>query len=451
MSFSLGLPAEVQKVFDYVDRNSSRFVEDLRELIRQPSVSAQNRGVKECAQLLKEKMLEAGIATEIIPTEGGHPIVFGEVKSESSAKTILFYGHYDVQPPDPEEAWQSPPFGAEMKDGKIYGRGASDMKSGVMAVIKATESYLKASGGLPINVKFIFEGEEEIGSPHLEQFVKNNVELLRANARVGLEGPAFNVELGYKGWLGVELELKEDRPDFHSRESVILVSPVWRLVWALSTLKDRSEKVTIDGFYDDVKDPTPDDLALLEQLQFNTEDICSGRLLDGLGTKEKLLARRFLSSTCNINCIVSGYTGVGMKMVVPSEATAKIDFILVPDQDPEDIFEKLVRHLEVNGFSDIKATKCAGLWPCKSSLGEKIAQVAIRSTEMVFGRKPPILPIHPGGDPSHVFVKHLNLPFAYTGANTTSKANHATNEYVKPEDYVAGIKKYAAIMYNFCT
>jgi len=441
------IPSELSPVLDFVDANSSRFVEDLRELIRQPSISAQDKGVKECAELLQRKMVEAGIDARIMPT-ARHPVVFGEVKGKSAKKTLLFYGHYDVQPPEPLEEWKSPPFAAEVRDGKIYGRGASDMKCGVMALVKGMEAYLKVHGSVPINAKYIFEGEEEIGSPSLEQFVKDNKALLKADARVAYDGTS-DVSLGSKGMLQVQLTVKEDRPDFHSREAGILVSPIWRLVWALNTFKDQKEKVLIDGFYDDFKEPTPEDEALLEQLPLNPEELYSGRLLDGLDTKMKLFRRRLFSPTCNISGIISGYTGTGSKTVLPRLASARVDFRLVADQDPDDIFEKLKRHMVKQGFGDIEVTKTGQLWPSRTHPSAAVARTVMISSEMAHQHKVTVTPVHAGSGPSYIFTRNLNLPFAYTGAATTSSCNHSPNEFVRPQDYVAGIKKAAAICYNF--
>jgi len=401
----------------------------------------------ECAQLLERKMREAGIDARTIPT-GGYPVVFGEVKSKDSERTILVYGHYDVQPPEPLEEWESPPFAAKIQDGKIFGRGASDMKCGVMAVVKGVESCIKTKQGVPVNVKIIFEGEEEISSPHLEEFVKNNKELLKAEARIDYDGPT-DVCLGDKGMLYVQLTAKEDRGDIHSKEATVLVSPTWRLIWALNTLKNQSETVTIQGFYEDAKDPNEMDIALIKQLTLDPEELHSGRLLDGLETKEKILRRRLFSPTCNISGIMSGYTGSGAKTVLPRMASAKVDMRLVPDQDPEDIFTKLKRHLEKHGFNDIEVTKIGQLWPSKTPASEKIVKAVIKSAEMAHGRKPKVEPISPASGPTYVFARHLKLPTVSTGAQTTTKRNHAPNEYVEVNDYLAAIKKLAAILYNY--
>jgi acetylornithine deacetylase/succinyl-diaminopimelate desuccinylase-like protein len=441
------IPDDLRNTFSFVDVNSDRYVEDLQELIRQPSISAQNKGVKECAEILQSKMKEAGIEAKIMST-ARHPIVFGEVKGNGAKKTLLFYGHYDVQPPEPVDEWLSPPFAAEIRDGRVYGRGASDMKCGIMAVVEGIGAYLKTNSDLPVNVKIIFEGEEEISSPSLEPFLRQNRTLLSADALCGYDGTS-EVRLGCKGMLYVQLTFKEDRIDFHSREAGILVSPVWRLVWALSTLKDRAERILIDGFYDGVQNPTPEDDALLEAMPYDPNDLYSGRLLEGLDTKMKIFKRRLFSPTCNISGIVSGYTGAGSKTVLPRVATAKLDFRLVPDQDPNDLLEKLRRHFVKHGMEDIEIAELGKLWPARTHPSEDIAKTVIRSAEIAHGHKVAVTPIGAGSGPHYLFSTILNVPFAHTGAATSIKVNHAPNEFVKVEDYISGIKKAAAIVYNF--
>ena len=445
------LSTRLREIFRDIDQNSSRYVEDLRELIRHPSVAAQNYGIDECSQFLKQKMEEVGIAAKILPTKGGPPVVYGEVKSSENNRTILFYAHYDVQPPEPLDEWTSPPFAAELREGKIIGRGASDDKSGVMAPVKAVESYLRIAKSLPTNVKFLFEGEEEIGSPHLEEFVKDNKDLLKADGMVGYDGDE-EVGLGARGVLYVELSLEEKRADYHAREAPVLVNPAWRLVWALNSLKDQSERVTIDGFYDDVKNPTEEDIALIRNLRFEPHEYYSGRILENLRseTKEKVILRRLFSPTINIDGITSGYAGTGMKSVLPKAASAKVDFRLVPNQDPEEVFQKLKRHLANHDFEDIAVRKIAEYWPFKTSLADKMVQVIIKSSEAVYARRPPITPLEAGAGPDmRGFTNYLNLSYVGTGAATTEKCNHAPNEYVAPEDYIAGTKKAAAIIHYF--
>lgn len=445
----LSRPAEVQKVFDYVDEHSVEFIEDLRAVVRQPSISAQNKGIMECAQLLQKMMVQAGMSARIISTVG-HPIVFGELKSPGSKRTILFAGHYDVQPPEPIEEWRSEPFAADMRDGKMYGRGVSDMKVGIMSLVKAVESYLKVHGQVPVNLKFLFEGEEEIGSVNLEQIVKANKEMLAADGLVWYEGISNQVALGRKGMLYVELRVEEERPDFHSREAALLVSPIWRLVWALNTMKDPSGRITIGGFYDDVKAPTEQEQVLLKELSFDQEKLYGkARLLYDPATKEKLVRERLYSPTCNICGIVSGYTGAGAKTVIPKSASVKIDFRLPANQDPDDIFEKLKLHLSKEGFSDIKVNRLGSMWPFGASPDEDIARAVIVAAKMTYDQKVEVLPRMPSSNPCYVFQKHLKAPFVSTGASTSMSSHHAPNEYVDLKDYVNGIKKAAAIIHSY--
>jgi len=242
----------MKKVFDYIDSHISEFVEDLRALCIQPSISAQNMGIGGCVGVLKEMMGDAGIDVKVVPVKDGNPVVFGELKSREAEQTLGFYNHYDVQPPEPLELWDFPPFEAKIKDGKIFARGVDDNKGSLAARIEAVKALKAVYGDFPVNLKFFVEGEEEIGSPHLESFVKGNMDLLKADGYVW-EGDGVdeqnrpNVSLGVKGILYVEFRAKGPKRDVHSSLAPIVPNPAWRLVWLLSSLKGSDEKIKIPG------------------------------------------------------------------------------------------------------------------------------------------------------------------------------------------------------------
>ena len=268
----------LEKVYEYIDAHAESFVEDLVKLVRQPSVSAKGEGIEECATLVEKTLQEVGFSTKIIRRGKGHPVVYGEIKSEKPSKTILFYDHYDVQPPEPLEKWMCEPFSGKIINGKVYGRGASDNKGNFVSRLKAVQTLLKALGNVPVNIKFFVEGEEEIGSPNLEPVIKEYGELFSADAAIWEFGGTDrrgrpNLYLGLKGVLSVELKANGASRDVHSANAPLIPNAAWRLVWALNLLKDKEENILIEGFYDNVLPPSPEDVECLKNIPFLVLDI----------------------------------------------------------------------------------------------------------------------------------------------------------------------------------
>ncbi|MFQ6075073.1 MAG: M20/M25/M40 family metallo-hydrolase [Candidatus Bathyarchaeia archaeon] len=447
-----------EEVFSYIDDHAEEFVEDLKRLCRQPSVSAQDMGVGECANLLRDMMEESGVESRLLPVEGGYPVVFGELKLNGGGKTLGFYNHYDVQPPEPLELWHSPPFSAEEREGRIYARGVSDNKGNIVSRLKAVEAVRETMGEVPINLKFFVEGEEEIGSPHLLDFVNKNRGLLAADAYIwesGYKDPADRPEirLGVKGILYVELRVKGAKSDLHSGKwAKLVVSPAWRLTWALNTLKDEKERVLIPGFYDDVKEPTDEEMVVLRKVPFEEERI-KGELeipeLLGGKTGLEAIKTHIFEPSCNICGLDSGYKGPGVKTVLPKEAMAKVDMRLVEDQDPDDIFQKLKGHLRDRGFGDIELERMASYPAAKTPPEERIVQVAVRTAREVYGKEP-VLTWSTGSSPIYTVKKNLNVPVVSAGVDYFYNYNHAPNENLRVrEDFVQGIKHIAAIILAF--
>ncbi|MGD0175853.1 MAG: M20/M25/M40 family metallo-hydrolase [Candidatus Bathyarchaeia archaeon] len=363
-----------QNAVVYVASNRDKMLEDFRTLLRQPSVSAQGRGIRECANLLERFMRGSGMETELVEEPEGNPVLLGNVTTSKSKRTLLFYGHYDVQPTEPLEEWKSDPFGAEMKDGKIFARGASDSKNNVMALVKMVEAYKNTISELPVNLKFFFEGEEEIGSPHLPRFVEENKSKLKADADVCFDGGIDEtgrpeVVLGVKGMLYVELHATGPKVDLHSSLAPLAPNPAWRIIWALDSIKQSDERIKIDGWYDRVHKPSPAELELVKNIPFDEE-----RNKSEMGLSSFLLDRKGLDAvrmllyepTCNVCGFMSGYTAKGSKTVLPSKAIAKLDFRLVYDQNPADLHEKLKLHLVKHGFRDIEVVRSNSLEPSKT-------------------------------------------------------------------------------------
>jgi len=445
------------KIYRYIDGNAESFVDDLVRLVRQPSVSAKGEGIEACAALVEEMMQGIGISTKILRGERGYPVVYGEKKSEKSRKTILFYDHYDVQPPEPLEKWLCKPFSGEIVDGKVYGRGASDNKGNLVSRLKAVQALLEVVGDVPVNIKFFVEGEEEIGSPNLESLIKNHVDLFCADAAIWEFGgtDSFgrpNLYLGLKGVLSVELKASGASRDVHSANAPIIPSAAWRLTWALNLLKDVEEKVLIEGFYENVLSPGPKEIECVKNIPFEEEEIKKEmHLREFLKKRTGLEALKALlyQPTCTINGIVSGYTGEGSKTVLPHQASAKLDFRLVPNQDPAHVFQKLKEHLTKHGFSDLEITKHGSTEPTKTPIEDPFVKLVAGTAERVYGKQAIIYPTSAGSGPMHLFRNILGYPIVSIGCSHPEANTHAPNENLKIKSFVKGTKFIAALINDF--
>ena len=424
-------------------------------LVRQPSVAATGEGLEECAELLVDIMKENGIQARVLPVKGGPPAVYGEIRAKSSgAPTILFYNHYDVQPPDPLDEWKYPPFDPHIVDGKIYGRGTSDNKGNIISRIHAVWAFLSAIGEVPVNVKFFVEGEEEIGSPHLAPFVEEHKELLKADCGIWEFGGVDhegrpNIWLGLKGILYVELRVRETAVDTHSSMAPIVPNAAWRLVWALNSLKSEDGRVLVEGFYDDVVKPTRMELELIERIPYPEEEVKKDLGLESFLkdlTGAELVKTLLLEPTCTICGLNSGYTGEGSKTVLPSTAMAKIDFRLVPNQRPKDILKKLREHLDKRGFNDVEIVVHGFLEPAKTPVEEDFVQLVIRAAEEVYQKEAVVYPTSAGSGPLYLFRNVLGIPMVSVGVGYPLSRAHAPNEHIRIKDYLLGTKLIARII-----
>ncbi len=338
--------------FTQVDRHLEQHLDEslteLTRLVAQPSVAAQNRGMEPCAEMVAVMLRARGFATEILPT-GGAPAIVAE-RAGRSEKTLLIYNHYDVQPAEPLELWTSPPFEATRRDGKLFGRGVSDDKGHLVARLFAIDAMLAAWGELPCRVKFVIEGEEEVGSVHLPAFVRAHKQRLAADACLWEFGGVDHREVpmqyaGLRGICYVELSVETASTDIHSGlGGSIFPNAAWRLTWALATLKDRDERIRIPGHYDSVRKPTARDRELMAALPEVAgeyrERYGVAKFLRGLEGGVDLRVAEVFEPTCTICGLTSGYQGAGSKTVLPAQASAKVDFRLVPDQMPEDVLQR---------------------------------------------------------------------------------------------------------------
>jgi len=449
----------LNKVYKYVDAHADDFVANLVKLIKQPSVSAKGEGMQECAELVEKMMREAGLSTKILHEEKGNPVVYGEIKSKKSRKTLLFYDHYDVQPPEPLEKWKYEPFSGKISGGKIYGRGASDNKGNFVSRLNAVQTLLEVTGKVPVNVKFFVEGEEEIGSPHLEPIIKRHKDLFSADAAIWEFGGTDThgrplLHLGLKGVLSVELRARGALKDVHSANAPLIPNPAWSLIWALNHLKDREENILIEGFYENVLKPSSEEIKYLKNIPTEDEEIKKELSIKTfLHDKSGLEALKALlyQPTCTINGFISGYTGKGSKTVLPHEATVKLDFRLVPNQNSSEIFKKLGKHLKKHGFKDLEIIEHGSTDPTRTPITDPFVKLTAKTAEKVYGKKAVIYPTSAGSGPMHLFRNFLGYPVVSVGCSHPKSNTHAPNENLQIKSFVKGIKFMATLLTDFAS
>ncbi len=447
--------ADLSDVFAHIDANADRYVGELQRLLRQPSVAAQGIGMAETAALVEGMLAGVGAVVEQVPT-AGFPVVVARLPG-AGERTLGFYNHYDVQPADPLDEWESDPWAADVRDGRIWARGAADNKGNIAARIAAVDAWRAVRGELPLSLLFVVEGEEEIGAPNLGPFAEANHDAIRADGwiwefgGVDMEGRPL-IHLGLKGICYVELRCRGARTDQHSSVATSVPNPAWRLVWALASLKGPDERVLIPGFYDKVKAPTADELAMLERVPDTEAQRLEHLGIDGflLGlTGLALRERDYFQPTCTISGILSGYTGEGSKTVLPAAAMAKVDMRLVPDQDPEEIFALLRAHLDAQGFEDIEMDLLGPEMPARTSPSAPIARAVIETARDLYGQEPVVLPTSSGSGPWYELCTRWGMDACTAGVGHARANAHGPNENILVADYVRGIKHICAIVDRF--
>ena len=418
----------------------------LELLCRQPSVSAEGRALDETAGLVEELLAGAGFETRQLRGDVGAAAVYGDQPGRAGF-TLLLYNHYDVQPVDPLELWDSPPFEPTRRDGKLFARGAADNKGELAVRLAVIRALREEDGELPIGVRWIVEGEEEVGSTNFDEIVRRNGELLRADgalwegASARLPDGRPEVALGFKGALGIRLDVRTLATDAHSSFEPVAPSAAWRLVQALASIRDREGTVQIRGFYDNVLPATDEERQAIATASFSEEDELREMLgleefLDGL-SGPALWERAAFQPTSNLAGISSGYNGPGIKTVLPAVASAWMDFRLVPEQQPDEILELLRAHLDREGFVDIQVTPLVTARPAKTPLDHPFVRRVVEVAEAVSGASASIIPLAPATLPivaslhDHLAVPGLAAPDnpTYAGARA-----HAPNEHIRLED-----------------
>lgn len=441
----------------YVEENADRFIAQVETLCSQPSVAAQGLGVTETAKMVLEMLQGIGAEARLIEVGEAPPVVYGELGQ--GPKTLIVYNHYDVQPPEPLDEWESDPFEPAIREGFLYARGVADNKGDLVSRLQAIEAYERTMGELPLKLKFVYEGEEEIGSPHLAQFVGENKELLLGADGCLWEGGGKDlagrpvIYLGLKGITYVELRAKGASRDLHSSWAPLVPNPAWRLVWALNTLKDEEDRIAVDGLMEHVVEPPSDEMELLREIPFEEEEIREDLALpEFLGGLEGMdaLKRYLYSPTCTICGMRAGYVGEGSKTVLPNEAIVKLDFRLVPNLEPDMIVDLLRKHLDRRGFEDVEIVPMSREHPAKSSPDASIARAAVEAARVVYGQDPVVYPLMAGSGPMYPLSEALGIA-AVSGVGVAHAQSriHAPNENIRLSDYMQALEYMAQLIRLF--
>ena len=412
-----------------------------------PSISANREEVNDCARAVEEMMKAAGVKTRVLRMNGAPPLLYGECKSSKSQKTVLFYNHYDVQPIEPLGEWRSPPFEPEIRDGRIYGRGVSDDKGELVSRLKILESYVAADGEPPCNFKFCFDGEEEIGSPHLNEYLDENEAMFRADATFWEWGGVDEVgrpvvQLGVKGNLVLELYLRCLSSEAHGKTSAALPSAAWRMVHLLSKIRDERGRVLIPGWYDDVEKLTRAELEILNEEPFDPD-----QYLENYGAQSfianmtPMQAKVALATkpTANISGLRSGYQGEGIKGIVPADALCKMNFQLVQNQDPNRLLTIFKEFLKDTTNEDVQILHHRGSPAARTSPESPFAQACAEAGSKVYRKKSIIRLSASGSGPLYMIAKRYRIPAVSVGVSAPDSGMHGPNENLRLDLLEKGI------------
>jgi acetylornithine deacetylase/succinyl-diaminopimelate desuccinylase-like protein len=442
----------MNNVVDFINTNRDRYLGELKDYLAIPSISSlpeHTADVRRCAEWTADEMRRIGLQNVRVIDTAGHPVVYGDWLGATGAPTMLFYGHYDVQPVDPLELWTSPPFEATVRDGEIYARGSADDKGQIFMHFKAIEAHMKQNGRLPVNIKIILEGEEEVGSKHLDPFVREHRDDLKADVVVISDSPMFDrgvpsICYGLRGLVYFQIDLRGTKSDLHSGSfGGAVANPAFVIAQVLSQMKDKSGRVKIAGFYDDVRPLREEERAEFRKLPFNEtrwrKELGAPRLHGeaGYSTLERIWGR----PTFEVNGLLSGFTGEGSKTVIPAVAMAKVSMRLVPDQDPDkiaDLFEAYVRKVTPKTV-ELTVTRMHGGKPWMTEFDNPYVQAAGRAIEKGFGKRP-VFNREGGSIPVvSTFQEVLGVPSVLFGVGLPDENAHAPNEKLDVNNFHNGI------------
>lgn len=445
---------------EYADKN----MEELFNLLRIETVSAQGRGIRETSEFVSRIIQDAGGESELLDDLGGHPVVYGFFKAGEqgdASKTLLFYNHYDVQPEDPIDEWQTAPFEPTIIDDKIFARGVSDNKANFMSRIVAIQALVASEGGLPCNVKFFVEGEEEIGSPNIDLYLEKYADKFKADVCIWESGSKDSEErmvisAGVKGIAYFEASVESADIDIHSSQAAVIDNAAWRLVHALSTIRDVNHNITIEGFKEMRIEPTEQEIENVANFPYN-----KAATIKTYGLKHPLITEQLpytaeealiLYPTMTISGLLSGYTGQGTKTVLPRKAMAKIDVRLVPGYEPETVYEVMRAHLDKQGFQDVHLELLTGVKPFRTDISDDFVADVINSAKEVYGDDQVILELNSAGTgPMFGFGQYLDVPILGAGTGWVKSGAHAPNENIRIADYYQGVEHIMVLLKEFAS
>lgn len=436
----------------HISEHEESFLARLMEYVKHPSISAQNKGIVEVSQILVEMLNDLGMDAQSISTSG-HPMVLGRRGNDPERPTVLFYGHYDVQPPEPFEEWISPPFEPTIRDGRVYARGVGDNKGQHLAQLLAIESWLAVHGELPCNVIFLLEGEEEVGSPHIAEFVRDYADQLKADLVVTSDGPLHIsgrpiVVFGVRGMVSFDLTVRTASRDTHSGNfGGVMPNAIWTLVHLLSTMKTPEGQIMIDGLHDAIIAPTEAERQAAAALPDSVDEVMADLDLKRLDAPadRPFSERLMFHPTLTINGLHGGYGGPGSKAVLPCEAIAKCDIRLVEAMTPSNILDKVEAHVAKHA-PEVQVVRRGGMLPSKTAMDSPYAAALVDAITEAHGIPPLLYPALGGSLPDYVFTKILDTPAFVVPYANADEANHAPNENLKIECFFNGIQTGAAIL-----
>lgn len=452
---------KLDKLRNYAKELFPSSIELLKDYLRLTTISAQKSAIPETVDFVVEAIKEAEGEAKILDDLGGNPVVYGYFAAGSSgdsSKTLLFYNHYDVQPPEPLDEWYTDPFEPTVLDGKLFARGVSDNKGDLIARITAIKVLQKVEGGLPCNIKFMIEGEEEIGSPNLAPYITKYKDLFKADACIWEFGSKdekerVNMVAGIKGMAYMELTCVGADIDMHSSVGAYVDNAAWRLVQALATLKNEQNNILVDGFFDGIEEPKESEIRAVQELPFDDEAVSTLYGLKrplitaakGVDPREAMV----FQPTMTICGIESGYTGEGAKTVLPKSAKVKLDCRLVPGQNPNHIFESIQKHLLKYGFNDIEVALLNGQRAYRSDFNHPFIAHVLETARDVYQKDAVLAPNSAGTGPMYEFGNQLNLPIVSTGIGWVESKAHAPNESIRLNDFEEGVVHMAHMLSGF--
>lgn len=432
-------------------------IAELSALVAQPSIAAQNLGMEACARMVGAMLERRGFRVEL-SSAGGPPVVVAE-RAGRSDRTLLIYNHYDVQPPEPLELWTSPPFEPALRDGKLFGRGVSDDKGHLVSRLLAIDALLASNGELPCRIKFIVEGEEEVGSVHLPEFIRANRERLAGDACLWefgyLDERGTPLQFaGLRGICYVELSVRTAKLDVHSGVGgSIFPNAAWRLTWALASLKGPDERIRIPGYYDSVRAASARDRELMAAMPDQAPSLRARygvkQFVRGAEGGTELNLAEVFEPTCTICGLNSGYQGAGSKTVLPAFASAKVDFRLVPDQTIDGVLSSLRAHLDAGGFQDVEIQFLGGGPAGRTDPDDPFIALVANAAEPVYGRPMQVVPMVGGSGPNAAFIRELGVPVATAGLGYPDTRAHAPDENLLVTHYQQHARHVARILDAF--